>query len=722
MKSSIVVLLMILSLGYPLCATMPSVMAQPKGTPSSLTIEASLVNCVQSDGAGTSNSKSCSVTGYENSTARIYLMFDFSPILGATVLSARLSLCMWNSGGPAEDQAAHMVTSYWDGTRIAWTKQPRFNSTATDVVTVSPEIGRKTWDVTYDVKAVSAGSRQVYGWVIRSTHEGTSALNVKEYRTQSYWVENERPKVEVTYVQPPHLTVSAFDSTGSYFGSVESNRTATGSKEAWNFTWGDPQNGTVTVWGIQPLPRFRLTIDFGIRRIAGREAYPELGIPQDNAGWVYLQFVQGSTSHRITVTNRTSEWSSVNVPFFKYERKGVFFDELTIDYDGVGHSYTIYVNGIMIAYALLGNTGDMGDIYPMTSSGRLAWALRGDPGGRYALLIDSIEQTVLKQDVTPIAGKVFGLGFDGPYSETKTVEHFLTERGCRATLFIDKNPRWNQLTPATTRNYIDNLQWEVGLHTTKRLTDATDWQSEIQRDYNWIVNNVGRRPVIFTALQNAYNSTNAAYAWAHFRMVARSAGLPWGADLETSSEGMYNMTLGRERMFSAYVHQVNDTAAQTSRYNISETYFKWFINQAISDGYIVIPWFEAYRRSLNTYNSSFSIIDNDSDTMRFRAATGDVDVYVYVDKPNDGSFKVFDMTTRTYLKPESFGTGLAFWVCNGHTYQVATESETSRVAHTTTTLLPLLLGCSVGLIALVVYGLKRRRVEESYSNNRRSPS
>ena len=124
---------------------------------------------------------------------RTFIQFNYSAIPEGAQISAAQLLLKYYDGNPFINMYAYAVTDSWIEDNVTWQNKPGYN--ASYGTQASEGDDWYSWNVTGHVDDVLNGIQPNYGFMLKNS----VANNYTMYFSSDYWVENDRPKLVVTY-------------------------------------------------------------------------------------------------------------------------------------------------------------------------------------------------------------------------------------------------------------------------------------------------------------------------------------------------------------------------------------------------------------------------------------------------------------------------------------------------------------------------------------------
>ena len=455
--------------------------------------------------------------------------------------------------------------------------------------------------------------------------------------------------------------------------------------------------------GLHPVPVFNLTMTFtgyaptgvaifrfGIRtQIATPGKALDLSTPDPiDTGMFFELWSWGTNLGKL----RVYKWyGASDVVYNDYSYTNSSSNTLEIKWDGINYKVAYTIDGSYKGQFDFYHRGNLTgtSINPMLSSGELEFwqSASGDVGNGFK--INKITQRVYVQDdnVYGVSGKAVGLGFDAQEINVwNSLVSVLDDHDASATLLI--RPQYvggnDYMTWAEMKSLIEDKNWETGLHTGTDLK-VSDYATRLTNSYNWVKNNLTAlglssslaTPKMFTALAGSHNWTHAQYGWENLNVVVRTAFIPYlryannissGSifGINNGNKGYYDWAVsqsqqgGKMRAFFTFTHGTGD---------ISAVNFDSFLDNALTAGYRIMPYWELYKAVLNSYNSTFTVTTSTESSLVFSVSSGGYDTYIWANKPSgSGTWYVYDDLNRRAKIYEDLTDKVGFWVEHGRTY------------------------------------------------------
>jgi len=149
--------------------------------------------------------------------ARTFVAFDLSSMPpGASLLYARLTLCVSDPPLSERTYLCQRVMSSWAEGSISWANQPQANSMYGSSCPVGPSSESVTWDVTDQVQKMLNGIPQhtwsSFGWEIFDDTEDSSIGHSTSFYSRQYATEANRPQLVIRFL-PPKINLTLGSAT-----------------------------------------------------------------------------------------------------------------------------------------------------------------------------------------------------------------------------------------------------------------------------------------------------------------------------------------------------------------------------------------------------------------------------------------------------------------------------------------------------------------------------
>jgi hypothetical protein len=158
----------------------------------------------------------------QSALRRALIQFDLSSIpTGVQVTLAELELySMSFSGGSGNSLAINEVTSSWVENTVTWNTQPSFNATAISTTLFGPANSWRKLTITSSVDKMIKGILANNGWVLKCNDETGNPMWEQYYSSDYTTDTTKRPKLTVTYNQPPTAPVVTAPNGGETWNSL----------------------------------------------------------------------------------------------------------------------------------------------------------------------------------------------------------------------------------------------------------------------------------------------------------------------------------------------------------------------------------------------------------------------------------------------------------------------------------------------------------------------
>jgi len=193
-------------------------------------------------------------------TARSYLKFDITSIPSNTIIHyALISLYYYDWEGTGEPEVGvYQVKDEWNETTINWNNQPDSSSNSEDSFLIPPADPTKIsyWDITELAKRWITDNIDNNGVVFKIFDPSQENITRRAFRSKESTVEDEKPKLIITYNNPPYKPARPYGPTNLKIGTEYKYKTITidpdDDRLFYWFDWGD---GTNSGW-IGPYPSY----------------------------------------------------------------------------------------------------------------------------------------------------------------------------------------------------------------------------------------------------------------------------------------------------------------------------------------------------------------------------------------------------------------------------------------------------------------------------------
>lgn len=358
---------------------------------------------------------------------------------------------------------------------------------------------------------------------------------------------------------------------------------------------------------------------------------------------------------------------------------------LKVNFDGVAKTNTITGNGENSISTPFYSLSSSQLKYPSFSPGYIKISTIALPDqGVSTTQLFAVTQSAPRKLITPLGAKnLQPLGFDGPheYSTLKNGILYMEKCGCRGTLWLDIDYLKDKQYILYLKALIHEKSWESGIHYSKSLTTLSqpDAFALVSDEYDTISSALGTPPKTWCSLRSRDTVFFANYLFEKYAMIWRNGETgvhsePDVGNLDDSTWEWWNLASKAGMIHPVFTHQTDGEPA--IRYSISFSRFKTWIDNYLTNGISIIPFYEWWMINANTHDIKITGISVSDTALKFRVKTNGERGLINVNIPADRNCKIIDMTAKEEIRwTKNPDNSITLYVQSDHEYELFREAK-----------------------------------------------